>query len=107
MGKAYIRNNIFSQAPWSGAVHSVIQPEHERQWFVLDGNAYWQTGNDRLIKMNGRVYTTSEFDRYRRECNVEANGFVADPCFVDAANDDFRLRADSPCKTIGADFLRP
>jgi len=43
------------------------------------------------------------FDEYRRTTGLDAHSRFADPQFVDAARDDYRLRADSPARTIHPD----
>ena len=65
-GKVYIRNNVFSQAPYGAAVYSIIGSDDMRE-FVLDQNHYLQTRGDLLAYVCGRSYRPPELDRFRAE----------------------------------------
>ena len=54
--------------------------------------SYWADGGSVVNADYNCIYPGS---------NSEAHGIAADPKFVDAANHDFRLQADSPCKGTG------
>ena len=99
-GNVYIRHNIFSEAPYGAAIYSIIDPADERK-FVIDHNCYWQTTGTLLIHMAGRSYSPSDFVRYQADCHQDARSLLADPCFIDGQRDDYRLRDDSPCLTMG------
>jgi len=56
-------------------------------------NVYWSTGGVPR-------FTDMDFAAWRTQGN-DVGSIVADPLFVDAANDDFRLRPDSPALKLG------
>ena len=53
-------------------------------------------------RTSGKAYTQGRFADYQRDTGQEARSVAADPRFVDPAQQDFRLRPDSPCAGIGA-----
>lgn len=59
------------------------------------------TGTDATVSWNGTDYTLSAWLAWM-DANRPGHGNInANPLFVDAANDDFRLQAGSPCKLAG------
>ncbi len=99
-GHVYIRYNIFFEAPYGGAIYSVIDPVDERK-FVLDNNVYWQTTGSLLNYMGGHSYLPAEFARYQAECQQDPHSQVAEPQFRDAKQGDYRLVTSSPLTGIG------
>ena len=61
--------------------------------FDIDHNLYWHDGKD-------FDFVGMSLDKWR-EMGKDQHSFIADPLFVDAAANDFRLREDSPAKQIG------
>ena len=59
----------------------------------VGNNVYWST-------VGPPVFTDMDFDTWKKKGN-DVGSIVADPLFVDAANDDFRLRPDSPALKLG------
>jgi hypothetical protein len=65
----------------------------------LGGNVYWSTaGAPKFMDMDFAAWKTKGND---------VGSIVADPLFVDAANDDFRLRPDSPALKLGFKPIDP
>jgi len=56
-------------------------------------NVYWSTAG-------APKFTDMDFEAWQTKGN-DVGSIVADPLFVDAANDDFRLKADSPALKLG------
>jgi hypothetical protein len=100
MGRIFIRNNIFYQAPQGAAIYSIIHPPDEAH-LVLDSNCYWQTEGTMLCRMNGENYTPADWARYRAACQQDAHSILADPAFVDVQAGDYGLRPNSPCPNAG------
>jgi len=66
--------------------------------FVIDGNVYWDAraaGNTTKMK-----FSNATFEQWHARGH-DTNSLLADPLFVDAAKNDFRLKADSPALKLG------
>jgi len=77
-GHVYIRNNVFSEAPYGAAIYSIIDPADEQK-FVLDYNRYWQTTGDLLFHYGGLSYKPSEFRLYQKNCKQDKHSKIAKP----------------------------
>lgn len=77
-GYVYIRNNVFSEAPYGAAIYSIIDPADEQK-FILDHNRYWQTTGDLLFRFGGQLYKPSEFSRYRKDCKQDIHSKISKP----------------------------
>jgi len=64
--------------------------------FKMDYNVYWNAAGLPPL-FSGSV----GIDQWREEQGQDRNSIVADPMFVDAAADDFRLRVGSPALALG------
>lgn len=97
----------FSNTDSAGSVVSLIGPPANGPWFAeWDHNLYFSdAGRFRanvvgfLTKRSGAagVYDLEKW----RELGLDAHSIYADPGFVDAKNGDFRLKPDSPARTLG------
>ena len=67
---------------------------------VIDHNLVYNSGPGYLATVVGRGGTTS-LATFRSWTGHETHGIQVDPRFVDAANHDYRLRADSPAVDSG------
>ena len=64
--------------------------------FDMDWNLYYNPGLALAeVKFNGL-----NFDQWQ-EAGKDRHSVYADPCFVDPANKDFRLRKESPALALG------
>lgn len=70
-GKLEIKNNVFCNAAYGGALYSIISPEAEAQ-IELSGNTYY-TKNDKLFsRWNGIDYTNfGEYKSCEADCKFE------------------------------------
>ena len=64
-----------------------------------DANVYWLRGGD-LNTVAGRVTPLGSYAEWRA-AGFDATSVVADPLFVDAAADDYRLQPGSPALPLG------
>lgn len=77
-----------------GAVIGSSLPRATPAQVEIDGNLYWRT-DGRPFRFGDRT-----FREWQRQ-GMDRHGLIADPCFVDAAQGDFRLRPDSPAFGLG------
>jgi len=63
--------------------------------FRLDNNLYYHAGKP--VKFPGGL----SIEQWREDRGQDEHSIIADPRFVDVANDDFRLQDDSPALKIG------
>ncbi len=77
-GNVFIRNNVFSEAPYGAAIYSIIDPVDEQK-FILDYNHYSQTTGEILIHLGGRSYKPSEFNRYQQDCRQDTHSKIVKP----------------------------
>lgn len=99
-GNIYIRHNILCESFGPAACLSIAPADAGK--FMLDYNCYWKTSPGRIVEWGGeRSYDLSEFARYQAECACDTHSRIAQPEFVDAAQGDYRQRADSPCAEQG------
>ena len=112
-----VRNNIFAHSAWQAAWRYTWRKEPstivERNIFYVtqgelfhndagrddvrskwDRNLYWRTDGKPLL------FYGDSFAKWQAK-GLDRNGLVADPLFLDAANDDFRLQSDSPAARVG------
>ncbi|MGC9360257.1 MAG: right-handed parallel beta-helix repeat-containing protein [Anaerolineae bacterium] len=89
------RNNIVSY----GGDASLFRVMGERSLPVRsEGNVLWQSdGKEIRIERLENVSTLDEW----RELGLDAESVVADPCFADPGNDDYRVLPHSPAYALG------
>ena len=63
--------------------------------FRMDKNVYWHCGKP--IKFFGGL----SFDEWKSKRKQDVHSIIADPGFVDAKGDDYRLKPDSPAIKLG------
>ena len=63
--------------------------------FKLDYNLYWHAGKP--VKFPGNL----DLAQWQAQRQQDVHSVIADPGFVNAAADDYRLKADSPALTLG------
>lgn len=67
---------------------------------TISNNCFYDSGTSDVINYKGTEETVAEADAGRAEFSSNVG---ADPKFIDAANDDFRLLMASPCVNAGTD----
>lgn len=93
---------------WPQMVYSVIAPPAVGPWFEkIDNNCFYCVGTefqavvDQLRsddgKRNAKRYDLAGW----RKLGFDENSIFADPLFVDASNNDFRVRPESPALQLG------
>lgn len=93
-----VRRNIFVQ---DGVLYNFNRVPTDR--FTCDHNLVWRGGEE--VQVAGRTYnpkgggvtTLAEWQKL----GFDTHSLVAEPRFVDAENDDYRLRPDSPAWKLG------
>jgi len=65
----------------------------DRVW--LDHNLYWNSAGP--VRFPGG----KTLEQWRQSTGHDRSSIIADPGFIDAAKDDFRLRPDSPARALG------
>jgi len=87
----FIKNNILVRLNSTRQIWESINVTG----LTIDNNLYWYAGGTSRINLTGswEVATT-----------VDTNGIEADPAFVNAGANDFRLSAGSPAIAAGADI---
>ena len=90
-------NNVFCANAKSDAFNRFGPGGGEDAWadLVFGSNLWWCPGGFKEKAFNGE-----SFEAWRAHGKDEGS-VVADPLFVDAAHDDYRLRPDSPARAIG------
>jgi hypothetical protein len=66
--------------------------------FVIDGNLYWDTRWDKASPQ--AKFSNATLEQWRARGH-DTNSVFAEPMFVDAAKNDFRLQPDSPARKLG------
>ncbi len=91
-----IRFNIFSQAR-----HSCLRLSG-RDWtagLVLDRNCWFQSAGPMLLWQDKEV-ASADFLAFQRQRGLDGNSLVADPKFLNASHNDYRLAPDSPARGL-------
>ncbi|MBT3287337.1 MAG: hypothetical protein HN380_08315 [Victivallales bacterium] len=93
-----LRRNLFVQNTRLFSINRV-----PRDRFTCDQNLFWRPDGEpmelyaRVYNPGGGATNLPDWQKF----GFDTNSLVADPLFVDAANDDFRLRPDSPALQLG------
>jgi hypothetical protein len=95
-GNMFRRNIVYWGDPASKLFTSVNLPLDRNQW---EKNLYWNGGAPVKIVLGGKLGEV-DFDAWQK-AGQDAGSLIADPRFVDAAKDDYRLRAGSPAARLG------
>lgn len=120
-----VRNNIFARAGATGAIG--IDPGEHQNSLVFTGNIVdWRRSgtlfrgpwNKALLTSDRNVYGTrnsrppdsadgTSWATWRGSLGRDANSLIADPLFVDAGANDFRLKPESPAIALGFPVFDP
>jgi len=86
-GSAQDRRLVFAWSKWPGTF---------TEW---DHNLYWCRESD-LTRLDSKVTPAGSYAEWQA-AGMDAHTVLADPMFLDAAPDDYRLRSDSPARSLG------
>ncbi len=95
-GNVFRRNIVYSLDPDAKLFSSRNLPLDHNQW---DENLYWHAGLAWKIALGGKLGEL-DLDQWR-ERGLDQHSLIADPRFVNAAKDDYRLQPDSPALKLG------
>lgn len=76
----------------------------ENRVSISDHNIYWKHGDAFFVWGNGKRLPYHEWTRLHGG-KYDTNSLVADPMFVNPAQHDYRLRAQSPARKIGIEQI--
>lgn len=68
----------------------------DAEHFQMDKNVYWRAGGKPVTFVNGL-----SLERWQKEKGQDRHSIVADPLFVNPAEEDYRLRPESPALKLG------
>lgn len=101
MGGNRIRRNIFFYSDPNARLYAYRTCAADfLKDFECDLNLVWHGGEPLLIGGLERILPAQQWDRWR-EMGWDRHSIIADPAFVDASADDFRLTPGSPAFGIG------
>ncbi|MGO8714041.1 MAG: right-handed parallel beta-helix repeat-containing protein, partial [Rhizomicrobium sp.] len=95
-GNVFRRNIVYSLDPSAKLFSSRNLPLDHNEW---DENVYWHAGLPWKIALGGKLGEL-DLDGWRAK-GLDQHSVVADPLFVNAAKDDYRLKGDSPALKLG------
>ena len=101
MGGNRIRRNImYYTAPQARLYKYRAAATRFLDDFECDKNCIWHQGEPLTIGGLDKTPPGEQWDKWR-EMGFDRESIVADPLFVDAENDDYRLRPESPAFKLG------
>jgi len=95
-GNVFRRNVVYFTEPDAKLFSSRNLPLEHNQW---DENLYWHAGLPLRIVLGGKLGQL-DFEAWQAK-GQDVHSVIADPRFVDAGKDDYRLRPDSPALKLG------
>jgi len=100
-GRKEMRNNVVRRNIFSFTKGNALRVRSwdEKVMTECDHNLYWMPGAD-LAKAEGAVTPKGTWSQWQA-AGFDTHSIIADPLFVDAANDDYRLKPDSPALELG------
>ncbi len=93
-----VKNNIFYY-PDQGTGMAASARDVNPQANPFDGNVYWP-GDGNVWRIQNRHVNDGAWSAWQA-LGQDVHSVIADPLFTDAANGDYRLKADSPAFTCG------
>jgi len=98
-GNEFIRNIIYYHSPKAQYLWCENVPfDHN----VIDSNLIWHFDQTVVSEQNGPGMMRSKMDWTKWQVlGLDHQSLIADPLFVDAAKDDYRLRRKSPAYDLG------
>ena len=98
LGNRTCRNIVCTSRP--GATLFMLYKWSDRQIELSDHNLFFHTAGEAL-PVGGPALPESLSLAEWQSLGYDQNSVVADPLFVDAAHDDYRLRPESPALGLG------
>jgi len=95
-GNTFVNNVIYYARPEAQVIYS--WRNQPTVFTECDRNLYYCTAADITTLEN--VFPAGSLDQWR-EAGHDRNSVIADPLFMDAAKDDYRLRPESPAWKLG------
>jgi hypothetical protein len=85
---------LYQVGSWDGA------PDWNRRQATFDDNLIWHKGRPIAVNMHSATVNCKTLADWQGK-GYDTRSLAADPLFVDAAHDDYRLRPDSPAYKVG------
>jgi hypothetical protein len=95
-GNVFRRNIVYWSDPAAKLFSNGNLPLDRNLW---EKNLYWNGGAPMRISLGGKLGEW-DFNAWRK-AGEDAGSLIADPLFVDATKDDYRLRPGSPATVLG------
>ncbi|NQT51754.1 right-handed parallel beta-helix repeat-containing protein, partial [bacterium] len=100
-GHDFMANNVFRHNIVVFRQGSIIRVNrwHDKVFAACDHNLYWRTAEP-LAPDTGGLMPKGSISQWQA-AGYDTHSVIADPLFVDAAKDDYRLKPDSPALKLG------
>jgi hypothetical protein len=96
-----IKNNIIYVGKHGRVMSSRSKPTDSAPTVIFDHNLYYLPAGSKAAKWSFDQVDYSSFEEYVQASGNDRNSHFANPLFVDAASNNFHLRADSPARNGG------
>jgi hypothetical protein len=90
-----LRNNVIVGSDDAPRLANIADSARFFQTFVSDNNVWFGPKKGGVFVLDDK---SVDFSTWRSRSGQDAGSMFVDPRFVDPANDDFRLRDDSPIR---------
>ena len=105
-----IKHNIFYYAGPDTKLYQVGHwdnaPEWNRKQAVFDSNLIWHKGQPVAVCMHKKTMDCKSLQQWQAQ-GYDTASIVADPLFVNASKDDYRLKPGSPAYDVGFTDINP
>jgi hypothetical protein len=95
-GNKFVRNVVAYSRPEAQLIFS--WKNQPKMFLECDNNVYWLKDAD--LKTLKHLMPSGSLAQWQAD-GYDTHSIVADPMFVDAAHDDYRLKPDSPALKLG------
>jgi Right handed beta helix region len=102
----YLRNNVFKNNIIYVGKHGRVMTSRAGRMdgsptVIFDHNLYYYPGGSKTVKWSYDLQEFTSFEGYVQASGNDKHSHFADPEFVDAASNNFHLRAGSPARNVG------
>lgn len=102
----YLRNNVFKNNIVYVGKHGRVMTSRSGHMdgsptVIFDHNIYYYSGGSKTAKWSYDRIDYASFEEYVQATGNDQHSHFADPEFVDAASNNFHLKADSPARNGG------